>query len=472
MSRTKKLLSNTVIFGVGQFASKLMVYFLMPLYTAYLSASESSVADFIQQTGNLLMPIAAIGIYDGLLRFAMDAGERRREYFSNSMAVLCAGSLIFIVLSPVIRIIDASGTLFGGLWWLVPLFVLTANMQIAVSYYVRSLGYTKIYAAQGIINTALTVLFNLLFLVVLDMNIAGFVLAVVFSNLIVTFILIIWLRLWRDMDVKLIKKETVREMLKYSIPLIPTTLLWTLTSLTDRFLVRIYCSEEMNGLFVYAYKIPTVLTLVTTIFIEAWQLSAVNDADDSDRGGFFTTVFRNYMGLIFMAASALIAFSKIFAAVLLNESYFGAWEYMPTLIVATVFSAFSTFTATVYMVKKKSVISFVTALTGASVNILLSWIFVGFMGVQGVALATIISYAVLFAYRLLTAKKYIDFSINLANLAINTLLISAQAVLMILQPAGWIIIQAAFMCAVLVFNGKPIINAVLMVLRRRKNSAG
>ena len=69
MNKYKRLLSNTVILAVGTFSSKVLVYLLLPLYTAILSPAEYSDANIISQLANLLMPIAAVGVCDGLFRF-------------------------------------------------------------------------------------------------------------------------------------------------------------------------------------------------------------------------------------------------------------------------------------------------------------------------------------------------------------------------------------------------------------------
>ena len=95
MNRYKKLLSNTAVFAAGQFLSKAMVYLLMPLYTAVLTKEQSSAADMIQQVGNFLMPVAALGLCEGILRFAMDSGVDgtdpvllKKKVFSSSMTVM------------------------------------------------------------------------------------------------------------------------------------------------------------------------------------------------------------------------------------------------------------------------------------------------------------------------------------------------------------------------------------------------
>ena len=471
MGRVKKLLSNTAIFAAGTFLSKVLVYFLMPLYTSILSPEESSVADFIQQTGNLLMPLFAIGICDGLLRFAMDAGERKREIFSTSVMLLTAGSLLCVLSLPLYYTGEWADGLFGGQGWLVAVFVIAADWQMAISYYIRSLGYTKMYALQGIVNTALTILFNILFLVVFDMGVTGFILAITAGNAIVAVWLFVQMKLWQDVDFRLISKKGTGELLRYSIPMIPTAVLWTVTSITDRLIVRTYSGDDINGLFVYAYKIPTLLTLITTVFVEAWQLSAVNDADDSDRGNYFTGVFRCYSGIIFMAATCLIAMSKIFARLLLADSYYGAWRYMPVLIAATVFSAFSTFVSTSYMVKKKSVVAFVTALTGAAVNVVLSWLLAiirrpdgSYFGIYGVIAATLISYIVLFVMRVMTTGRYVDFGIGIGRTAVNTVMLTVQALIMTFEIRYWFVYQAAIALFLLAFNAKPIIDGLKPII--------
>lgn len=466
-NRYKRLISNTAIFAVGTFASKLMVYLLMPLYTHCLSPEESSVSDLITSTANLLMPLATIGIIDGIFRFALDAGEKKKQVFSTGMAILCAGSVGFLLLSPILFLLD----FVDGYSFLIVVYVLSANYQYACASYVRALGHTKVYALQGIINTALTIVFNVIFLVFFKMGILGYVLSVVIANVIVTVILFVWMKLYRDLSISCVDKQTAKDLLKYSIPLIPTQTMWFLTSLTDRLLVKNYCGDAINGLFVYSYKIPTVLSLLTTIFIEAWQFSAVNDADENDRGQFFGNVFKSYMGLIFMAASGLVAFTKIFTRILLADSYYGAWEYMPTLIIATVFSALATFMGSVYLVEKKSVLSFLTTLTGAVINMGLSWALAPYAGVQGVAFATIMSYLAVFIIRIVNARRYVSFGVHPLQLTVNTALISAQSVLMICEVPGWIFWQIGFMAVILAFNGKPIIDGVTLAIRNKFSGA-
>lgn len=470
MNKYKKLLSNTLIFGIGTFSSKVMVYLLMPLYTALLSKAEYSTADLITQAANLLMPLAAIGMYDGIFRFAIDAGEKKKEVYSSGMAVLLLGSVVFTLLSPILWQFDY----FEGYNWLIVVFVITANLQCAVSFYVRGLGYTKMYALQGIINTALNIALNVIFLVCFEMGVLGYVLSVVVANVLVTLFLIVAMKLWRDFDIKLVTKETVVAMLKYSVPLIPNTVFIWLNSVANRFIVAHFCGNDVNGLFAAALKIPTAITLLTTIFTEAWQLSAVADADDNGRGSFYSSVFKSYLGLICMAGSALIALSKVFTVLLMDASYYDAWQYMPTMIISTVFLSLATFMGSVYLVKKKSVMSLVTSMTGAAVNILVTVLFIPvfaekfnlIVAAQGAAIGSIAGYLAVYLIRAINAQSYVKFNTQPIKLIINTLLLVIQAAIMVFEIEGWVYYQIALFTVVIVINMKPIIDGIMPIIKR------
>ncbi len=470
MGKYKRLLSNTLIFGISAFSSKVLVYFLMPFYTAILSKAEYSTADLITQAANLLMPIVAIGMYDGIFRFAIDAGENKREVYSSGMAMLFLGSAVFILLSPLLWCFDY----FDGYNWLIVVFVITANIQCAVSYYIRGLGYTKMCALQGVINTALNILFNIIFLVCFDMGVLGYILSVVVANVLVTIFLVISMKLYKDFSFKLVKKDIIISMLKYSVPMIPTTVFIWVNSVANRFIVAHFCGDDVNGIFAAAYKIPTAITLVTTVFTEAWQLSAVSDADDNTRGSFYSEVFKSYLGLMFMAGSGLVMLSKIFTVLLMDASYYDAWQYMPTLIISTVFVSLATFMGSVYLVKKKSILSLATSLIGAVLNIGVTLVLIPILldsfgpivAAQGAAFGSIAGYVALFVIRAVNAQKYVKFNVQPLKLVINTILLSAQASIMIFEINGWVYFQIGLFVLIVLSNIKPIISGILPVIKR------
>ena len=456
MDKYKKLVSNTLILGAGTFASKLIVLLMMPFYTLILSPEQFGTADLVTQTANMIIPIACIGICEGLFRFSLDCKDKQKV-FSTGISALTVGSVLMFVLIPLLNFFDV----FDGYVLLIGAYVLCANFHSACAQYIRAQGRMSLFALQGIINTLLTVVLNILFLWVFELGTLGYVLSVVIGDLTVTVFIVVVAKLYRDFTPRKFSRETLSELLKFSIPYIPTTMLWLITSVSDRYIVKAFCGIEETGLYAAAYKIPTLITLACGVFIEAWQFSAVKDADGAEREQFFSKVYSAYLAFIFIAASVLIASSKIFTDILLADSYYESWRYVPILIVSTVFSTLVSFMGSVYFVEKKSVLSMLTALMGAAINVVLNFILIPDHGAMGAAVATFISYLAVYAIRAYDTKKYVRFNTHSVRLAINLILLFGQMGVMYMGIGHKMIIQAAMILIIIAVN----IGGILDIMR-------
>ena len=463
MDKYKKLLSNTLILSIGTFSSKLLVYFLMPLYTAILSTEQYGTADLITNAANLLIPFCCIGITHGVFRFAADEDENNKVVFSSGVTVLLLASAAFLLVSPLISFIPY----FESYAWLIAFYVISSNFHTLSKEYIRAKGRMKLYAVQSILGTALVIAFNLLFLIPMNMGVTGYVLSVAVSDAVGTLFLIAYARLYRDFSFKFVSKIKIKEMLKYSLPMMPTTVIWWITNVSDRFIVTAVCGSAENGLYSAAYKIPTIIALVAGVFNEAWQLSAISESKDKDEiSNFFSAVFERYQAILFLGCSMLIPFTPLATRILLNESYFTAWMFMPVLLVATVFSSLVTFIGTIYTVKKKTVMSLITAAVGAGLNIVLNLIMIPSMGAQGAGIATAISYFVVFALRAIHSKKFMPFNLKVWKLALNTLVVIVQIIFMVFGLPYNILMQVMMIIIILAINGKSLISAFTKILKK------
>ncbi len=465
MNRYKKLFSDTVILGIGTFGSKLLVFLLMPLYTAWLSTAEYGTAELISSTANLLIPLACVGISNGIFRFAAERETDQKAVFSTSIALLGIGTGAFLLLSPLLTLIGY----FTGSVWLIVLYVLSANLQAVCAQYVRATDRPRMFALQGILNTALTILFNILFLVAFDMGVTGYVLSVVVGNLLTTVFLVFGARLWRVFAFSSVDRHLMGELLRFSLPMIPTTVCWLLTDLSDRYMVTYFCGEAANGIYSAAYKIPTIVTLISSIFMQAWQFSAVASSSDEDGcRRFYSEVFRGFVSLIFIGAVGLILLSRVLTVLLLDSAYYEAWRYMPTLLVASALEAVVSFLATVYMVRKKSLHSFFTAIIGTALNIVLNLILIPQYGAVGAAVATMASYAAVLVARLVDAPRLIRFRLCLPRLSINVVLLVSAAAVMTLDPQGrfwWTLAITVILTAI---NVPALLGSLKRLIGRRR----
>lgn len=429
MNRYKKLFSDTVILGLGTFGSKLLVFLLMPLYTAWLSTTQYSTAELITSTANLLIPLACVGISNGIFRFAAEREANKKAVFSSSLALLGIGFGGFLLLCPLLSLIDY----FTGYTWLIVLYVLFADLQAVCAQYIRAIDRTRLFAIQGILNTVLTILFNVIFLVVFDLGVVGYVLSVIVGNLFTTVFLVIRAKLWQVFSLSSIDRRMMKDLLRFSLPLIPTTVCWLITDLSDRYMVTYFCGDHINGIYSAAYKIPTIVNLISGIFMQAWQFSAVAQSSDEEAcKSFYSEVFRGFLSVIMIGAAGLILLSRFLSGLLLNSAYFEAWQFMPTLLCATALEAIVSFLATVYMVRKKSMHSFLTAMVGTLLNIALNLLLIPTWGALGAAVATLASYAAVLIVRMIDAPRIIKFRMCLPRLAVSVAFLFTSALVMTL----------------------------------------
>ena len=462
--KIKKLGSDTVIMAMGTFGSKLLVFLLMPLYTALLSPTQYSAAELITGTANLIMPFACMGITTGIFRFAAEKSANKEQVFSSGMALL-GGGLGALLL------IGLPFCFFGNLRWeaaLILAYVLFADVQAVCAQYVRAIDRTKLFAVQGILNTLLTILFNLLFLMVFDLGVTGYVLSVIVGNLLTTVFLIVAARLWRAFRISLIRRETVGELFRFSLPMVPTTICWLITDLSDRYFVNAICGAAVNGIYSAAYKIPTIVNLVSTVFMQAWQFSAVTQAaDEEECGKFYSKVFKGFLALIFMGTAVLILASRFLCGLLLNSAYYEAWRYMPTLLCAAAVESVVSFLATVYLIRKKSMHSFVTAMTGTLANLILNAILIPKIGALGAAVATLIGYCAVYAMRMWDVPRFLRFELYLPRQLLNFGLLIAMAGVMTFADKGRLLMAAVLAVAVMAINAAELLRGLRGMVGKR-----
>ena len=466
MNKYQKLLSNTVILGVGTFGSKLLVLFMVRFYTSCLSTEEYGTADVITQTANLLIPLLCVGITDAVFRFALDKDTDPRGVLSSGFFTILAGGTFFALFMPLLNLIP----FFKGYAWLIFSYTFFSCMHTLCTQYIRAKGKMKLFAGFGILSTAVTILLNLLFLLVFDLGVTGYVLSVVLSDVITTVLLIVKEKLYLDIRLSAVNSPLLVAMLRFSIPMIPTTVFWWMTNVADRYMVSGMIGLDADGLYAVAYKIPTLLILLSGIFIEAWQFSAVSERDGDDHSEFFSTVFDSFQALMFIAGCGLTAFAKIATKIITTAEFYPSWQYIPVLSVATIFSSLVTFMGSVYLVEKKSVMSFVTSMTGALLNCVLNFILIPTMGVNGAAIATLASYLVVFIIRAVNSRRYIRFNLHPVKLTVNTLLACVQAYFMVLEEAFWVPVQIVVLLLIFILNAKPILVGIARVLRLDRKS--
>lgn len=468
MDKYKKLATNTIIFAIGTFSSKVLSFLLMPFVTRMMVAGEYGAADLVQQTANVLIPIVFLQVNSACLRFALDKAADKKDVFSVGIRTTAIGFVVFLLFAPIIRIIRINDFSLGDYILLIYLFVLVSGTRQLCQQFVRGCGHVKTFAVDGIIATATTLAFNLLFLGPLHWGVTGYIVAIIASDACSVIFLFATCKLWRFVKFKGIGKGITGEMLKYSIPMMPSIILWWVINVSDRYMVTFFNGSEANGLYTAASKIPNFIIMFSSIFIDAWQLSAVDEYDNKDKADFFTKVFRVYSGGVFAAASGLILLCQVITKILVSPSYYMSWEYVPILIISTSLSCFVNFLASVYMASKKTVMGMVTAFAGAGTNVILNLLLIPSMGAKGAAIATVCAFVVVFVTRAVNTRKYVKVNFSTPIMILEIGILAAQAAVMILMQSGIVmyVIEAVLFVIMLLLNYNTLKELIMLLVNK------
>lgn len=461
MNKYKTLVSNTALISFGTFGSKILVFLMVRFYTGYLTTAEYGTADLITQTANLLLPIISLGITNGVFRFAMDTKLDKKSVFSSGIITVTLGGLAFLIIAPILGLINQ----FNGFVWLIIIYTMASCYHSLCSQYIRALGSTLFFAVQGIVNTSLVIVLNIVFLAFLNMGITGYVLSVVLADAFSALLIFVKEKLWLQITFKP-DKAIFKDILKYSIPMIPATIFWWVTSVSDRYMVSGFIGTEANGIYAVSYKLPTFLTLISTVFMQAWQFSAVTESENDKKENidFFSKVWGSFQSVMFLAGAFIVALSIPLIKLLTTPSYYSAWKYIPLLALSMLFSSFANFMGSVYIVEKRSKNSFLTSMFGALLNIVLNFILIpSFLGVQGAAIATFVSYLSVFIIRALNVSKYIPFKMYPKHIIANTGILVIQTVFMVCELPLNIAIQIVSILTLAIINRKFIMIFILKI---------
>jgi len=426
--RTKEtLLTRSLMLGAATGVSKAVVFLLMPLYTAYLTPAAFGAADIIAGTAVLLLPFVSFNAPEAVFRFRA-GGDREKQVFSCGVLMLAGGAVALLLLMPFTALLPVLETYRIYLFF----YVLASVARSFLAHWIRAEGNYTLYAVQQVFCTLATVALLVLFLPVLRLGTGGYLAATVSADALTAAILLFYLRPWRYFSFSAIRKKPLFAMLRYALPLMPTTVLWWVTSVSDRYIILHHHGEEVMGLYAAAGRIPSLLTFGVAAFLEVWHYTAVQ-AGEGERTRLFDRVYGLLLPLLTAAAAGLILFSRPLVGLLFADGYAGAARFVPVLAVGSLFSALSAYLGSIYTVRLHSVASLLTALFGAALNVLLNLLWIPRGGAMAAALATAVSYAAMFLLRVFHSRRDVPFAPRLLKLGVAAALLS---VLSFLSPRG------------------------------------
>lgn len=239
-------------------------------------------------------------------------------------------------------------------------------------------------------------------------------------------------------------------MLLYSIPLIPNAIMWWAMSSLNRYMIVFFLELSANGIYAIASKIPSLLSIINSIFFQAWQMSAIEEANSKEKSKFYTNVFNVFSVFMLITTSIILVHLKLIMSIF-SDNYYDSWKYVPFLMLGVVFSSYSSFLGTNYIAAKKTTGVFKTSVVGAIINITLNFLLIPFIGLYGAAIGTMVSFMVIWILRIIDTRNFVTIKINLYKLILSFIIIFIQIGFMYLNfKYEYLILLSIFLLLIIV----------------------
>ncbi len=410
MSKGKDLAKNTAIVSIGKICTQLITFFLLPVYTAVLSNEEYGVVDLLNTLTSLLLPIATLQIEQGVFRYLIDCRENKEK-----QTTLITTIMRFMVIQLIICIIIflcASPFIHNEYKYFLMANLVMGMFSTILLQICRGLGDNPTYAIGSFITGALTVVLNVIFIVSFHWGAYGMLGATAISNLLCSVYIFMKKKIYKYIKPKQYDKTTLKEIIKYSVPLIPNMISWWIVSASDRTIISAVIGIAQNGIYSAANKFSGVFTTLYSVFNLTWTESASININSEDRDEFFSKILDFVIRFFGCLCLGTIAVMPFVFNILINEKFAEAYYQIPILILGSVFNILVSFIGSIYVAKKLTKEIAKTSVIAAIINIVVNLVLIKSIGLYAASISTVIAYVLMFIYRWIDVKKYVKFNVN------------------------------------------------------------
>lgn len=390
----KTQLKQIALYGVGVLGSKAVYFILVPLYSFYLSPEQLGFYDLILATITILIPISTLQISDACYRFLLDAKDNEKK------DIICNAFILILLSQTLITIIFIAMSIGYDLKEYVYFLVFQASFSFYIFFQqiIRGLKKTKSYAAMGSMNLFLAPILSLIFLEIFQNKIDAVVVALILSQVTALGLSLIPNAkhiFSRDTRFNLYE---LKQLIKYSLPLVPNSLSWWLIDLGSRFLILYFLGQELNGIYAVAARYAGLVAIFNSVLILKWQDFAILNKDPKPHF-FFSKVLTTFFFIELILILYLIPFSTWIIEISTPTAFHSSSKYLPIMLFSALFSALTALQGAIFLRIKQTKFIFISTLIGAIVNITFTLLFISSLGLYAVSIGSVLGFFSTFLIR-------------------------------------------------------------------------
>ena len=395
-----KVAINSVIYTISGLILKASNFFLLPLYTSYLSTEDYGITNLSSSFGNVMAYIIAFSLYSAVMRFYTDVkgnNSKTKELYSTVISFVALSCLIYTIVMILFHGFIGRYILRGIVF--LPTMLL---IFLSTSFHCFYIIYQDILKAKqesvrsaitGLVYFFLQIGLNILFVAILKKGANGMLMSVLICNVLGTLWMLIDLGRQRLIQIK-INYSLLKEMLKYSIPLLPHNLSTNIAELTSRIFLNGGGSLSSVGLYGVASQFgrvaDTIQVSINSAF-EPWFYSQMKTGTLEAKKTIITLT-NDIIWAFGFVLIGLALFSQEAVHFMTSSAYHTVWIYVPLLVVAYAIKIpYYFYVCILYYNKNSTKYIFIATLTASIINVVLSYFLIGLFDIYGSVLADIIA---------------------------------------------------------------------------------
>lgn len=408
--KNKELLVGTIIYGIGNIGTKFLSFLIVPLYTYFIQPGDLGDYDLLMTTVSLLSPLLTMKISDATYRWIIKSK-------SNDSTNECIAATYQLL----IRNCMLCAAILLAVNWIVPIWncyyfiaILIGDRVLeCIQKLLRGVKNQRLFAISGMFYTAVMVGSNFIRVCWLKQGVTALLQSVLTAQVLTICLIFLLEKRIRVGGIR--KNYTVlqREMLSYSVPLVPSALSWWVMSASDRYVIRFMMDKAANGIFSVSHKFPSILQTLFLMFNNAWTDMALAELNKDEQTQKYTKqIFQQLYKVSFGMVLVLIPLTKLVMQIILSTKYKEAAVYIGFLYLGTVFQGFTSFCSIGYMQGKKTGGAARTSACGAVVNLAVDLICIRWIGLFAASISTFLGYFVMWVMRIKDIKKEFPVAID------------------------------------------------------------
>ncbi len=469
-SREKDLARNTLILTIGKISTQAITFFLLPLYTAYLSREDYGVVDLIATVVSLLFPILNMQIEQAVFRYMVVNRENQTETkkiistaFSFSFFQIVAFAILFCIIQPYVH---------NEYKWFLLINLVLGTLNFSLMQVMRGLGDNMGYAIAAFISSVVNIGVNLLLILVFNLGATAMLTATSIGSLVSVSFIVYRSKFWRYYSPRFFERQRLKELLSYSMPLVPNELSWWAIRASDRFVITAALGAGANGIIAVAHKFPSIYIMLYNIFGIAWTESVVLHLKEPDGEKYFSDMTNRMLRLFACASMLIVAVMPLVFGWLINDSFKEAYNLIPLYMIGSIFNVVIGLISTVYIVHKRTKVIAKTSILAATICLVTDIILVGQIGIYASPISYLLGFGVMMGYRCLDIKKYVKLEWDRHFIVLFCLMLTVTLVVYYLGIQWLNAINLILVILFVLYINKTDVLRVLNLIKLRKAKSG